>query len=150
MCADTNARSVSPHPQFKILNLTATPVQLSDLTIRYWFTGDGAQTYAGVIDFAANSANVQIQGNMTATFVPVTRTGADQYMQLSFNSGAGTLTNVAGTVVQSRLNSTNPAFGVNFTQTGDYSFDPTKTTLTDWTHVTMYQRGALIWGIEPP
>jgi hypothetical protein len=150
MCADTNARTVSPHPQFKILNLTGTAVPLADLTIRYWFTGDGAQSYSGVIDFAANSANVQVQGNMTATFVAVTRTGADQYMQLAFNSGAGNLTNVAGTVVQPRFNSTNPAFGVNFTQTGDYSFDPTKTTLTDWTHVTMYQRGVLIWGIEPP
>jgi hypothetical protein len=150
LCADTNARSQSPHPQFRILNLTATPVPLSDLTIRYWFTGDGAQSYAAAIDFAANSANVQIQGNMSATFVSVTRTGADQYMQLSFNSGAGNLTNAAGTFVQSRFNSTNPDFGVNFTQTGDYSFDPTKTSNTDWTQVTLYQRGVLVWGIEPP
>jgi len=150
MCADTNARSLSPHPQFKLLNLSATTVQLSDLTIRYWFTGDGAQTYAAAIDFAANSAGTQIQGNMSGTFVPVTRTGADQYMQLAFNSGAGTLTNAAAVFVQSRFNSTNPAFGVNFTQTGDYSFDPTKTTLTDWTQVTLYQRGVLIWGIDPP
>jgi len=149
MCADTNAKTLSPHPQFKLINLTATPVNLSALTIRYWFTADGAQTFAGAIDFAANSANVQIQSGMTATFVSVSRTGADHYMQLAFGSNAGTLTNVAGAFVQSRFNSTNPDFGVNFTQTGDYSFDPTKTALADWTQVTMYQNGVLIWGIEP-
>jgi Cellulose binding domain len=151
LCADTNARTISPHPQFRIINLGSAAVPLSDLTIRYWFTGDGAQTYAGVIDFAANSANAHIQGNMSASFIAVTRSGADQYMQLAFNGGAGTLAAGGGTaLVQSRLNSTNPAFGVSFTQTGDYSFDATKTALTDWTHVTLYQRGVLVWGIEPP
>ena len=53
-------------------------------------------------------------------------------------------------MVQSRFNSTNPAFGVNFTQTGDYSFDPTKRVPTDWTRVTLYRAGTLVWGIEPP
>jgi hypothetical protein len=149
MCADTNAKTLSPHPQFKLLNLTATAVNLSTITIRYWFTADGAQTFAGAIDFAANSSNVQIQSGMTATFVSVSRTGADHYMQLAFGASAGTLTNVAGAFVQSRFNSTNPDFGVNFTQTGDYSFDPTKTALADWTQVTVYQNGVLIWGIEP-
>ena len=149
MCADTNAKTLSPHPQFKLVNLSATPINLSTLTIRYWFTGDGAVTFGAAIDFAANSANVQIQSGMSATFVSVSRTGADHYMQLNFGSGAGNLTNAAGAFVQSRFNSTNPDFGVNFTQTGDYSFDPTKTTLTDWTQVTVYQNGVLIWGIEP-
>jgi len=81
--------------------------------------------------------------------VPVTRNGADQYMQLAFNSSSGTLTSANPVFVQSRFNSTNPAFGVNFTQTGDYSFDPTKTALADWVQVTVYQNGVLIWGIEP-
>jgi hypothetical protein len=44
----------------------------------------------------------------------------------------------------------NPAFGIIYTQTNDYSFDATKTALTDWTHVTVYRLGTLIWGIEPP
>ena len=150
ICADINTNTGSPHPQFRILNLTGTAVPLSELTIRYWFTGDGAQSYQAAIDFAANSANVQIQANVSATFVPVTRTGADQYMQLAFNGAAGNLTNAAGTVVQSRFNSANPAFGITFTQPGDYSFDRTKTAFTDWTQVTMYRNGVLIWGIEPP
>ncbi len=150
MCADTNAKTQSPHPQFKLINLSTTPINLPTLTIRYWFTADGAVTFGGAIDFASNSAGLQIQSSMSATFVSVSRTGADHYMQLNFGSAAGTLTNASAIFVQSRFNSTNPDFGVTFTQTGDYSFDPTKTSLIDWTQVTVYQNGVLIWGIEPP
>jgi cellulose 1,4-beta-cellobiosidase len=38
----------------------------------------------------------------------------------------------------------------NFTQTNDYSFDATKTVYADWTKVTVYYKGALVWGTEPP
>jgi hypothetical protein len=149
MCADTNAKSLSPHPQFKLFNLSSTAVNLPTLTIRYWFTGDGAQTFGGAIDFATNSAGQTIQTQLTATFVSVSRTNADHYMQLNYGAAAGTLTSASPIFVQSRFNSTNPDFGVNFTQTGDYSFDPTKTSLADWVQVTVYQNGTLIWGIEP-
>ena len=37
----------------------------------------------------------------------------------------------------------------NYTETGDYSFDPTKTSFTDWDHVTLYRNGVLVWGTEP-
>jgi hypothetical protein len=149
MCADTNAKTQSPHPQFKLINLSATPINLSTLTIRYWFTGDGAVTFGGAIDFASNSAGTQIQSQMSLTFVSVSRTGADHYMQINYGAGAGTLTNASPVFAQSRFNSTNPDFGITFTQTGDYSFDPTKTALADWVQVTVYQNGVLIWGIEP-
>jgi hypothetical protein len=149
MCADTNAKTQSPHPQFKLINLSATPVNLSTLTIRYWFTGDGAVTFGGAIDFASNSAGAQIQSQMSLTFVSVSRTGADHYMQINYGAGAGTLTNATPVFAQSRFNSTNPDFGITFTQTGDYSFDPTKTALADWVQVTVYQNGVLIWGVEP-
>ncbi len=37
----------------------------------------------------------------------------------------------------------------NYTETGDYSFDPTKTSFVDWDHVTLYRNGVLVWGNEP-
>jgi hypothetical protein len=37
----------------------------------------------------------------------------------------------------------------SYTETGDYSFDPTKTGFADWTRVTLYRNGVLVWGIEP-
>ena len=147
----TSATTVSPHPQFQIINLGAAVISLSELSIRYWYTADGALTQAAVIDFAANSANVAIQAEVTAAFVPVTRSGADTYLQLGFTAAAGTLAPGGGTtVVDSRFNSTNPGFGVTYLQTGDYSFDATKTAFADWTHVTLYRLGTLVWGIEPP
>jgi hypothetical protein len=38
----------------------------------------------------------------------------------------------------------------NFAEADDYSFDPTKLSFADWTRVTVYQNGTLIWGSEPP
>ena len=37
----------------------------------------------------------------------------------------------------------------NYTQTNDYSFDATKTSYADWTKVTLYRNGVLVWGVEP-
>ena len=145
------ATTNGPHPWFLIVNLGPTAVALSDLTIRYWYTADGAVAQVAVVDFAANSATGQIPANnITSLFTPVARTGADTFLQLGFNAAAGTLAGNGGTTqVQSRFNSLNPDFGVTYVQTNDYSFDATKTAFADWTHVTLYRRGVLVWGIEP-
>jgi hypothetical protein len=42
----------------------------------------------------------------------------------------------------------NPAQDV-YTQTNDYSFDSSKTTLTSWTHVVLLRNGSVIWGTPP-
>ena len=81
----------SPHPQFELINLGATAVPLSDLTIRYWYTADGAATQQAAVDFATNGTNAQIQGTVTSLFAPVTRVGADTILQLGFTAASGTL-----------------------------------------------------------
>jgi cellulose 1,4-beta-cellobiosidase len=40
----------------------------------------------------------------------------------------------------------NKADGSNFDKTDDYSFDATKTTLTESDKVTLYWGGQLVWG----
>ena len=37
----------------------------------------------------------------------------------------------------------------NYDERNDYSFDPSKTTYQDWTRVTLYRNGVLVWGVEP-
>jgi cellulose 1,4-beta-cellobiosidase len=37
----------------------------------------------------------------------------------------------------------------NYDESDDYSYDPLKTAYTEWSKVTLYQDGGLIWGIEP-
>ncbi len=147
------ATTNSPSPRFQLINLgpaTAT-INLSELTIRYWFTKDGATSEQAVVDFARNSANVPIQANMTTSFTAVTRQGADTFLQFGFTAAAGTLTSALSVQISPRFFSLNPQFGITFTQTGDYSFDATKAAaFADWTQVTLYRQGTLIWGIEPP
>jgi MYXO-CTERM domain-containing protein len=48
--------------------------------------------------------------------------------------------------MQARFNKDN---WTNFNEADDHSFDPTKTSFTDWNRVTAYQNGTLIWGVEP-
>jgi hypothetical protein len=144
----TTAMTNSPHPWFKLINLGATAVPLTELTIRYWFTAEGAQGQVATIDDARDSANAQINASVTTSFVAPTptRTGGDFYMQVGFTA-ASIAGNNGTVVVQSRFNSA--GFQTNYTQTNDYSFDATKTAFADWTHVTLYRNGTLVWGIEP-
>jgi hypothetical protein len=134
-------------PWFQLVNLGTAAVPLSQLTIRYWYTADGNQGQTAVIDFASNSANQPIQADVTGTFTAVSRTGADFYVQFAFSAAAGNLNGNNGiAVVQPRVFASGFP---NYTQTGDYSFDASKTAFTDWTHVTLYNNGVLVWGIEP-
>lgn len=86
--AATAASSNVPSPQFEIANSGTTPVALSDLTIRYWYTEDGTQAQ----QFYCNYALVGCS-NVTGSFVTLTTptASADTYVQLGFTSGAGSI-----------------------------------------------------------
>lgn len=142
--ADTNAGDNQIKPHLSIVNTGSSAVPLSELKVRYWYTIDGDKPQTYWCDYATIGCN-----NITGTFVKLStaRTGADYYLEIGFTSGAGSL--VAGGQtgeIQNRFNKTD---WTNYTETGDYSFDPTKTAFADWTHVTLYRNGVLIWGTEP-
>jgi hypothetical protein len=66
---------------------------------------------------------------------------------MSFSAGAGSLASGANSgQIQSRFSKNDWSF---YLQTGDYSFDSSKTQFADWNHITVYRNGTLIWGIEP-
>jgi hypothetical protein len=140
----TAAITNSIKPQFRIVNGTGSSLPLSQFRIRYYFTRDTAQGMVFFCDYAVFGC-----GNVTNTFVPVNpmRVNTDYYMEIGFTAGAGSI--VAGgtsAAIVLRFNKSNLS---NFDQSNDYSFDPSKTALADWTRVTLYQNGALIWGTEP-
>lgn len=131
-------------PNISIVNTGTATVALSTLTARYWYTVDGSRPQTFVCDWTARGCT-----NVTAKFVAVSPavTGADFYMEVGFTAGMGSLAPGQSTgEIQERFNKDNWS---NYTQPGDYSYDPTKTALTDWDHITLYQNGVLVWGAEP-
>jgi cellulose 1,4-beta-cellobiosidase len=141
-CANTNASSQNLQPHFEVINNGSTSVDLTTLTLRYYFTKDGcSDTLTSDCDYATLGCGV-----ISVAFNTATGTNADEYAEVSFASG--TLAPGASTgEIQPRLHAVN--YTCTFTQTNDYSFDPTKTSYTYWSNVTLYQGGTLVWGTEP-
>jgi len=132
---DTNATDNQIRPQLNIKNNGSSVVNLSELKVRYYFSKDGGQDMSSWIDWA------QIGGNN------INRTFTDTYVELSFTNAAGAIQAGGQTGdVQLRMSKND---WTNFNEANDYSFDPTKTSYTNWNHITLYQNGTLVWGIEP-
>jgi endoglucanase len=126
--------------------LGSTVVPLSELKIRYWFTREDTANQTFNCDWAAVPGSCS---NVTGMFVQLnpTRPGADFYLEVGFTAGAGSI--AAGGQsgeIQARFNKNDWS---NYIKTGDYSFDPTKLSFADWTRVTLYRNGVLVWGAEP-
>ncbi|MGF7035613.1 cellulose 1,4-beta-cellobiosidase [Paenibacillus mucilaginosus] len=139
---NTNAADNAISPHFNIKNNGTTAVNLSDLKIRYYFTKDGSAGLDSWVDWAqVGGANVQ------RVFGSASGTGADTYVEISFTAAAGSIPAGGQTGdIQLRMAKTDWS---NFNETGDYSFDGTKTAYANWDKVTLYQGGKLVWGIEP-
>jgi hypothetical protein len=140
--ADVNATDNQMKPHFRILNGSASSVPLSSLTIRYYFTSEGNPPQIFDCDYAAVGC-----ANLTGVYALASGVNADHYVQISFTAAAGSIAAGGDSgEVQARLH--NQDFS-NVNEANDYSFDLTKTAFTDWTNVTLFQNGALVWGTEP-
>jgi WD40 repeat protein len=132
-------------PDFNIVNTGSTAVPLSELKIRYYFTRDSApQTIIFNCDFTELPGGCgSITGQVVTLSTPVT--GADSYIEIGFTSG----TLAANSQTQDILVDVVKFDMSDFTQTNDYSFDDRDPSFTDWTKVTLYRNGTLVWGTPP-
>ncbi|WEK54901.1 MAG: glycoside hydrolase family 48 protein [Candidatus Cohnella colombiensis] len=143
----TNSSSATANQimaQFNIKNSGTSAVSMSTLKLRYYFTKDSSSA----LNFWSDYAQIG-SGNVQGTFVTMStpKTTADTYLEISFTAGAGSIAaNGQSGEIQSRFAKTDWS---NFTLTNDYSYDGTKTAFVDWSKVTLYQNGTLVWGIEP-
>ncbi|MFJ6662482.1 cellulose binding domain-containing protein [Streptomyces sp. NPDC091383] len=131
-------------PGLRVVNTGNSAVDLSKVTIRYYFTGDGgASGFSTSCDYAAVGCS-----NVTQKVVALSspKSGADHYVEIGFTSGAGTLAAGANTGdIQSRINKSDWS---NFSESDDYSY-ATNTAYADASKVTVYVGGTLASGIEP-
>nr|WP_276609476.1 cellulose binding domain-containing protein [Chengkuizengella sediminis] len=142
--ADTNAADNQFKPHFNMVNTGNSAIPLSELTIRYYYTADGSQSFEFHCDYAVLGC-----GNISGTHVQMSNPveDADHYLEISFAAGAGSLS--AGGQsgeIQARSNKVDWS---NLNEINDYSFNGNLTDFTEWNQVTLYQNGVLISGIEP-
>ncbi|CAA9244454.1 MAG: GH9 / CBM3 / CBM44 [uncultured Cytophagales bacterium] len=140
---DPSATDNAIKPHFQVVNAGTTAVPLSELKIRYWYTKEGSAGESFWCDYAVVGSS-----NTTGRFVAVSPVaGANGYLEVGFTPAAGSVAAGGNSgEVQARFSKTDWS---NYTETGDYSYDPTKTAYTDWSRVTLYRNGVLVWGTEP-
>jgi hypothetical protein len=148
-CLSCTATTQQPLASLQIIGIGGATAPLTEFKMRYYFTRDGLG--ATVMPVGISYFAVVGNANITLVFgtLPTARPTADSFMEIGFIAAAGSLVSGASSgEVQASFHDPN-SFATIFTQTNDYSFDATKTAFTDWTHVTLYHNGTLVWGAEP-
>jgi hypothetical protein len=141
-----------------LVNEKATPVDLTQLTLRYWFTRDDTTSTPGLaVDYAQAPFTA---AEVTAKYVPVSPalTGANTYLQIGFAAATPALTGFTTSgELELRLNDYSTA-SWDSSQSDDYSFQACAGTATayaspfngkPWSRITAYFAGELLYGTEP-
>jgi Cellulose binding domain len=135
----------------QIINTGTSPVPLSQLTVRYWYTYDTTPVVAQnpactyTLGVSGNCASITITTGTDFVAVSPAKTNADFYFTFGFTTAAGNLAPGATAEIGPGFNKNNFA---PYTQTNDYSYNAS-TTFTTTTTVTAYLGGALVYGTEP-
>ncbi|TPN87770.1 PKD domain-containing protein [Aquimarina algicola] len=138
--ASANVVSNIIKPHFRIFNNSSQDVAYSDLSIRYWFETEEDLALSFFTDYAMIGSS-----NVNGKIVNVE--GNSYYMEVTFDSAAGTLGSSDGSGrIETKI--ANSAWS-DTDQSNDYSYDGTKKEFAAWDRVALYLNGNLISGTEP-
>ncbi|MFF4542523.1 glycoside hydrolase family 6 protein [Streptomyces aureus] len=138
---DSSTTDNQVKPGLKLVNGGTAAADLSKVTIRYWFTGDSSAGYQTFCDWAQLGCST-VKTSVGA--VSPSRTGADHYLEVGFNSGSLAAGADSGDL-QLRMAKSDWS---NFNEADDYSRGA-GTSYADAAKVTVYVSGTLVWGTEP-
>jgi hypothetical protein len=142
----TSNTTNSPHPQIQVVNTGSGPLNLNNVTVRYWFNCDCTnQTEQVWVDWAGlMPAGTTATGNVHVSVASTALGGQTNYVLYTF-TGNMVLQPGQAIQVQSRFNKSDWS---NMTQSNDWSF-AANTSFVDGAQVTGYLTGSLVWGQEP-
>jgi hypothetical protein len=142
----TSDSTNSPHPQIEVVNTGTGPLSLNNVEVRYWFNCDcTGQSLQSWVDWAGLlPAGTSVTGDVLTTVQATALGGQTDYVSYKFT---GNLVLQPGQMieVQGRFNKSDYS---NMLQDNDWSYTPT-TSFIQWTKITGYLNGSLVWGQEP-
>ena len=139
--------------RLRLLNNTLQDIPLDQIKMRYWYTADSYHSQVFVCDYTSSIGGCPYSPKLAGTFVNIpsnspNRTSlSDTYLEVSFNPSAGNF--LAGNQVEMYLRIHKNGMMVNYNETNDYSYDPSKPDMARWSRITLYHNNVLVWGVEP-
>ncbi|WP_136479385.1 anti-sigma-I factor RsgI family protein [Acetivibrio thermocellus] len=142
-------------PRIKLINTGNTPITLSEVKIRYYYTKDQVINEIYTCDWS-NITSSKITGTVVQMSNP--KPNADSYVEIGFTNSAGVLNPGEYVEIISRIGNsyalslaTPPYSEWNYMydQNSDYSFNNSSSDFVVWDKITVYISGTLYWGIEP-
>ncbi len=115
------------------------PIDLSAVTIRYWFTDETGQELVTEFDYVSGA--FESASNVNASFGEANYADASHFVEFGFEEGWLVASASTESTLQVRIHTEGYRTGT-FNQSNDYSFG-------DADRIAVYVDGVLVWGVPP-